>query len=31
MMAALPEVIPPLGNVLPRMAAFEEAARAERS
>ncbi|GAA4335192.1 hypothetical protein GCM10023178_48550 [Actinomadura luteofluorescens] len=31
MMAALPEVVPPLGNVLPRMAAFEEAARAERS
>ncbi|SNS55057.1 trypsin-like peptidase domain-containing protein [Actinomadura mexicana] len=31
MMAALPEVVPPLGNVLPRMAAFEEAARAERA
>lgn len=31
MMAALPEVVPPLGNVLPRMAAFEEAARAEQA
>ncbi|NDU73621.1 hypothetical protein GWI34_13360 [Actinomadura sp. DSM 109109] len=31
MMAALPAVVPPLGNVLPLMAAFEEAARADRS